>query len=93
MSTSKGRERIQIIKQDMNEQMQTEAFDVAVMYINKFQDSQRIAIEVKQYFDKHFNFTWHCIVGEKFGTSVRYEEGHFIYFYVGSIAILLFKCG
>jgi len=31
----------------MNEQMQTEAFDVAVMYINKFQDSQRIAIEVK----------------------------------------------
>ena len=64
----------------MCEQMQLEAIDLAVRYIDKYQDSNQVAIALKTEFDKKFNVTWHCCVGSKFGTSVRYEEGHFIYF-------------
>ncbi|CAB4394070.1 unnamed protein product [Rhizophagus irregularis] len=37
--------------------------------------------------------TWHCIVGRNFGSYVTHETKHFIYFYIGNIAILLFKSG
>ena len=37
--------------------------------------------------------TWHCVVGRNFGSYVTHEQKHFIYFYLGQIAILLFKSG
>jgi hypothetical protein len=37
--------------------------------------------------------TWHCIVGRNFGSYVTHETKHFIYFYLGQVAILLFKSG
>lgn len=36
---------------------------------------------------------WQCFVGRKFGCSVTYESKHFIYFYIGQTAFLLFKTG
>ena len=77
----------------MNETMQHEAFDLSVRYIEKYQDANQVAIALKNEFDKKFNKTWHCVVGSKFGTSVRYEEGHFLYFTLGDKSILLYKCG
>lgn len=47
----------------------------------------------KQEFDKKYNPTWHCIVGRNFGSYVTHETKHFIYFYLGQVAILLFKSG
>ncbi|EHH24844.1 hypothetical protein EGK_08570 [Macaca mulatta] len=44
-------------------------------------------------FDKKYNPTWHCIVGRNFGSYVTHETKHFIYFYLGQVAILLFKSG
>ncbi|KOB65614.1 Cytoplasmic dynein light chain 2 [Operophtera brumata] len=44
-------------------------------------------------FDKKYNPTWHCIVGRNFGSYVTHETRHFIYFYLGQVAILLFKSG
>ena len=35
----------------------------------------------------------HCIVGRNFGSYVTHETKHFIYFYLGQVAILLFKSG
>merc|ERR1711881_785785 len=35
----------------------------------------------------------HCIVGRNFGSYVTHETRHFIYFYLGQVAILLFKSG
>lgn len=46
-----------------------------------------------QEFDKKYNPTWHCIVGRNFGSYVTHETKHFIYFYLGQVAILLFKSG
>ena len=47
----------------------------------------------KKEFDKKYNPTWHCIVGRNFGSYVTHETKHFIYFYLGQVAILLFKSG
>jgi len=46
-----------------------------------------------QEFDKKYNPTWHCIVGRNFGSYVTHETKHFIYFYLGQVAVLLFKSG
>ena len=46
-----------------------------------------------QEFDKKYTPTWHCIVGRNFGSYVTHETRHFIYFYLGQVAILLFKSG
>lgn len=60
-------------------------FDIEI-----FQD---IAAFIKKEFDKKYNPTWHCIVGRNFGSYVTHETRHFIYFYLGQVAILLFKSG
>ena len=44
-------------------------------------------------FDKKYNPTWHCIVGRNFGSYMTHETKHFIYFYLGQVAVLLFKSG
>jgi hypothetical protein len=48
---------------------------------------------IKKEFDKKYNPTWHAIVGRNFGSYVTHETKHFIYFYLGQIAVLLFKSG
>ena len=48
---------------------------------------------IKKEFDRKYNPTWHCIVGRNFGNYVTHETKHFIYFYLGQVAILLFKSG
>lgn len=58
-----------------------------------FWSLQDIAAYIKKEFDKKYNPTWHCIVGRNFGSYVTHETRHFIYFYLGQVAILLFKSG
>ncbi|OMP82526.1 Dynein light chain, cytoplasmic [Diplodia seriata] len=50
-----------------------------------------IAQYIKKEFDDKRGATWHCIVGRNFGSFVTHETKHFIYFYLGHCAILLFK--
>ncbi|KAF5264534.1 hypothetical protein FOXYS1_4685 [Fusarium oxysporum] len=52
---------------------------------------QDIAQHIKRTFDERKGPTWHCIVGRNFGSFVTHETKHFIYFYLGHCAILLFK--
>lgn len=54
---------------------------------------QDVAAYIKKEFDKKYNPTWHVIVGRNFGSYVTHETKHFIYFYLGQCAILLFKSG
>jgi len=61
-----------------------------IIDVINFQD---IAAFIKKEFDKKYNPTWHCIVGRNFGSYVTHETRHFIYFYLGQVAILLFKSG
>ncbi|KAG3268172.1 DYNLL1-like [Ictidomys tridecemlineatus] len=48
---------------------------------------------IEKKFDKKYHPTWNCIVGRNFNSYVTHETKHFIYFYLGQVAILLFKSG
>ncbi|EEY17659.1 dynein light chain [Verticillium alfalfae VaMs.102] len=72
----------QIKSADMTDDMQQEVIEVAQEAMGRF------TIEK---FDERKGPTWHCIVGRNFGSFVTHETKHFIYFYLGHCAILLFK--
>lgn len=78
---------------DMSDEMQQDAVDCAMQAMEKYNIEKDIAAYVKKEFDKKYNPTWHCIVGRNFGSYVTHETKHFIYFYLGQVAILLFKSG
>ena len=40
-----------------------------------------------------YNGVWHCFVGRNFGAYMTHEQGHNVYFYLGQMAVLLFKTG
>jgi len=81
----------QVKSADMTEDMQQEAIDVAQEGMSKFNIEKDIAQYIKKTFDERKGPTWHCIVGRNFGSFVTHETKHFIYFYLGHCAILLFK--
>ena len=93
------KERKAIIKNsDMTEDMQQDAINVATKAIDSYNIEKDIACYIKKEFDRKHNPTWHCVVGRNFGSYVTHETKHFIYFYLGQIAVLilnlvnLFKC-
>ena len=87
-------ERKAVIKNaDMTDEMQQDAIECANQSMEKFNIEKDIAAHIKKEFDKKHNPTWHCIVGRNFGSYVTHETKHFIYFYLGQVAILLFKSG
>ena len=87
-------ERKAVIKNaDMTEDMQQDAIDCANMALEKYNIEKDIAAFIKKEFDRKYNPTWHAVVGRNFGSYVTHETKHFIYFYMGQVAILLFKSG
>ncbi|NWY04734.1 DYL1 protein, partial [Nothoprocta ornata] len=95
-------ERKAVIKNaDMSEEMQQDSVECATQALEKYNIEKDIAAHIKKAsgcsklreFDKKYNPTWHCIVGRNFGSYVTHETKHFIYFYLGQVAILLFKSG
>ena len=78
---------------DMSDEMQQDAIDVANQALERHNIEKDIAGFIKKEFDKKYSPTWHCIVGRSFGSYVTHETKNFIYFYMGQLAILLFKSG
>ena len=78
---------------DMSEELQEDAVNVSIQALEKYNIEKDIAAYIKKEFDKKHSPTWHCIVGRNFGSYVTHETKHFIYFYLGQVAILLFKSG
>uniref|UniRef100_UPI00358FE24A dynein light chain 1, cytoplasmic-like n=1 Tax=Myxine glutinosa TaxID=7769 RepID=UPI00358FE24A len=78
---------------DMSDDMQEDAVSFAKQALEKHNIEKDIASFIKKEFDKKYNPTWHCVVGRNFGSYVTHESKHFIYFYLGQVAILLFKSG
>ncbi|KAI0782618.1 dynein light chain type 1-domain-containing protein [Abortiporus biennis] len=76
---------------DMSEELQQEAVDIASAALEKYNIEKDIAAQIKKEFDKRHGPTWHVVVGKNFGSYVTHETKHFIYFYVGSLAILIWK--
>ncbi|KAG5453941.1 Dynein light chain 2, cytoplasmic [Clonorchis sinensis] len=78
---------------DMEADMQQDAVDVCNEAMNKYTMEKDVAAHLKKEFDSRYGPTWHCIVGRSFGSYVTHETKHFIYFYLGNNAVLLFKSG
>jgi dynein light chain LC8-type len=93
---------------DMSEQMQEHAFELAATAIDKFSIEREMAEFIKKEFDAkvsnsvnsfcylpegQYGPTWHCVVGRNFGSYVTHESKNFIYFYLGPMSFLLFRCG
>ncbi|KAI0291886.1 dynein light chain type 1-domain-containing protein [Russula brevipes] len=76
---------------DMGEEMQQECVDVASAALEKYNIEKDIAAQIKKEFDRRHGTTWHVVVGKNFGSYVTHETKHFIYFYIGSLAILIWK--
>jgi len=76
---------------DMSEEMQAYAQNTAKQAMKENNVEKDIAQMIKKEFDKTYGNTWHCIVGRNFGSFVTHETKHFIYFYVGNLAVLLYK--
>ena len=84
-------QRKAIIKNtDMNEKMQQEAVDIASTALSQYNIEKDVAA-YKMEFDRKHSPTWHVIVGRSFGSYVSHESKHFIYFYLGQVAVLIFK--
>ncbi|VDM22758.1 unnamed protein product [Hydatigera taeniaeformis] len=78
---------------DMSEEMQRKAVDCANEAMQNHAVEKDVAAAIKKKFDSEYGPTWHCIVGRNFGSYVTHETKNFIYFYMGQVAILLFKSG
>lgn len=80
---------------DMIQTMQQDALRLAGKALDEFDvtNSTQIARFIKKEFDRSYGPGWHCIVGTDFGSFVTHRCGCFIYFSIGSLAILLFKGG
>ncbi|KAF8491577.1 dynein light chain type 1-domain-containing protein [Russula emetica] len=92
VSTAGGGGPKAIVKNvDMSEEMQQESVDIASAALEKYNIEKDIAAQIKKEFDKRYGPTWHVVVGRNFGSYVTHETKHFIYFYIGSLAILIWK--
>ncbi|CAL6335596.1 unnamed protein product [Bathycoccus prasinos] len=88
-----GQMKPSIKSADMKEEVIQDAVDCAKIALERYEIEKDIAAYIKKEFDKKYQPTWHCVVGRNFGSYVTHETGHFIYFYIGHIAILLFRSG
>ncbi len=77
----------------MSEDMQLDAIHIAQRAQEVYLVEKDIASYIRREFELKYNPTWHCIVGRNFGSFITHETKHFIYFYTGQVAILLFKAG
>uniref|UniRef100_A0A6P5LY04 Dynein light chain n=1 Tax=Phascolarctos cinereus TaxID=38626 RepID=A0A6P5LY04_PHACI len=78
---------------DVLEEMQQASVECATQALEKYNIEKDITAYIKKEFDKKYNPTWHCIMGRNFSSYMKHETKHFIYFYLGQVAILLFKSG
>ncbi|KAK8519920.1 hypothetical protein V6N13_031607 [Hibiscus sabdariffa] len=78
---------------DMLQTMQHDALGLAAKALDFFDVTQstHIACFIKKEFDRTYGAGWQCIVGTDFGSFVTHCSGCFIYFSVGSLAVLLFR--
>ncbi|KAK6934334.1 Dynein light chain, type 1/2 [Dillenia turbinata] len=78
---------------DMLQTTQQEALNLAAKALDYYDvtEATEIARFIKKEFDRAYGPGWHCIVGTDFGSFVTHCHGCFIYFCIGSLAILLFR--
>ena len=82
-----------IKKVDMSAELQSEAIDIMIAQVDEKKGNYEAAAKsIKEIMDRKFGPSWNCIIGEGFGYECTYEKNNMILvYYLGKIAILLFK--
>ena len=78
------------INQEMQEDVEKQVNEVLGKNANDVQEKV-ISTHLKDFFDRKYSPNWHCVVGKHFASFVTYTSKHYIFFYVGQMAILLYK--
>ncbi|XP_016054938.1 PREDICTED: dynein light chain 1, cytoplasmic-like [Miniopterus natalensis] len=86
-------QKVAIKNGDMSEETQQGSVECATQALEKHNIEKHIVAHIKKDFDKRYNRTWHSIMGENFSSCMTHETKHFIYCYLGQVAILMFKSG
>ncbi|GAA57143.1 Dynein light chain [Clonorchis sinensis] len=87
-------ERKAVIKVcELDERVADEAIHEAAYALDKYQDSKEVADHLKKYFDKKYERTWHCIIGNNFGSSITHGERGLLHFTLDNRTFLLYKWG
>ena len=77
---------------DMTPDLESDIVNTAIKAMDDFDTDQSIARRLRQRLEEKFNNSiWHIVIGRKFATSTTHEAKHFIYFYIGTKAFLIFK--
>lgn len=76
---------------DMTDEMQKNVIAIAAAALAQFSVEKDVAAHVKRTLDTQFGPTWHAVVGKNYGSYVTHERRHFIYFYLGPMAFLLWR--
>lgn len=78
---------------DLPQEIQAKVFELAQDAVASYTTEKDIATFLKKELDNMYGPTWHVIAGRSFGSYVTHEQGFFAYFYLGDLAILVFKSG
>jgi dynein light chain LC8-type len=76
---------------DISEELEQEIISIAKYALDKMHTNQEIASHLKDELNRKYNGNWQCFVGRSFGSFVTYEAKHYMYFYIGQYAFLIFK--
>lgn len=78
---------------DFTEEMQDDAATQASVAVEQFDQENDVSRHIKRFFDAKYYPTWHCVTGSDFASTVSGDVKAFAYFKVGTLSILLWKCG
>ncbi|SCU95081.1 LADA_0G13322g1_1 [Lachancea dasiensis] len=76
---------------DISPELKDAIFEISSKAVDSFSLEREIAGVVKKELDVKHGNTWHVVVGKSFGSYVTHEKGHFMYFYIGPLAFIVFK--
>ena len=53
--------------------------------------TQGMSEEIKKWLDENYGPRWHVVVGRNFGAHLVHQKHNYVFFYVGSIGVLVCK--
>ena len=60
--------RVQVV--DMDQEMREHAEEQILRCFQSYSREEKIATEIKTFFDKQYDPSWNCVVGKNFGSHV-----------------------
>eukprot|EP00667_Euglena_gracilis_P028026 EG_transcript_35304 len=85
--------RLAIKLSDMPEDVAEEVVEFAQQALDSQKLQKDQAAYIKRKCDEKYGGTWHCIVGQHFGSNVNHDAYTIINFYLDKTAFLVFRSG